>query len=192
MANEIKKNGVGKGISGAVLGLAASKILEPALEKAVNVVGDKIDSEMKNKSNNKKVIIPDLYKKGFPLTKEQATDALVRSGLSVVPIELTLKDADIRYKDCIDNQVIDSNPKHRKRIDVGGVVYIKYVTHEVIVESQRMFAMLEMEKQEAREQKIIKTGERKEKIKNTADKTKRDIVNVFKRERRKGDNPADE
>lgn len=179
-----KKSGLSNGLGVALLSMAASKVVEPALEKTINIVADKISNDMNKKRKNEKIIIPELYKKGFPLTKDQAMSALDRCGITAVPIEVSLKEASPRYKDCVDNQVVDSNPKQKRQLDSGGVVYIKYVPHDVIVESQKIFNDEENVKKELEEQKVAKSIERKEKMKvsieSATGKARDNIAKIFK------------
>lgn len=191
-----KKSGLSNGLGGALLGLTASKVVEPALEKTINIVADKISNDVGKKTKDEKIIIPELYKKGFPLTKDQAMSALDKCGITAVPIEVSLKEASPRYKDCVDNQVVDSNPKQKRQINSGGVVYIKYVPHDVIVESQKKFNNEENARKELKEQKVAKSIERKEKMKSSIEgatgKVRDSIVKILKNNTDKKGESSDE
>ena len=50
-----------------------------------------------------------------------------------------MSEADPKYRHCEDTQVIDSNPKKGVRVKVGTTVCLRYITAEVIEESQKIF-----------------------------------------------------
>lgn len=90
-----------------------------------------------------KITVPDLYGKEFRLTKDEAEEVLRNLGLKPVLHKLLIQEADAKYKDCFDLQVIDSNPRSRQNVLVGSPVVITYITQDVIDESRRLFDELE-------------------------------------------------
>lgn len=118
------------GAIGAVGGLitAVTPLVEKAIDNAQNKPTEKIDT---------KVIIPELYRKGFPIDLEQAEELLTERGLKVSKSKLRMKEADPKYRDYEDMQVIDSNPKQGTKVKIGTTVCLRYITAEVIEESQK-------------------------------------------------------
>ena len=131
----------------------------------------------KSKSSDKaeeKIKIPELYHKGFPIDLEQAVRILEDCGLKSSTSKLTIKEANPRYRDCFDSQVIGSNPKQGALVKIGATVCLRYIPEEVIAESQRIFDETQRAKEEARERT-------KEKFSVAVQKTKQGAVKIFKR-----------
>lgn len=144
--NKSNKNYAGVlGAIGAVAGLvqAASPMVEKAMDKSKNT-SDKADT---------KVIIPDLYRKDFPIDLEQAKTLLSDSGLKYSESKMVIKDANKKYKDCFDFQVITSSPKQGVSVNTGTIVYLKYITQEVIDASIKILRMKRMPKLSVRKRK---------------------------------------
>ena len=99
-----------------------------------------------------------------------------------------MSEADPKYRHCEDTQVIDSNPKQGVRVKVGTTVCLRYITAEVIEESQKIFDDNIRIKQEAKEQKAIEKHEKKERLKEgvseTVNSAKSEIGKIFKKERK--------
>ena len=176
--NKSNKNYAGVlGAIAAVAGLvqAASPMVEKAIDKFKDT-SDKTDT---------KVIIPDLYRKDFPIDLEQAKILLSDSRLKYSESKMVIKDADKKYKDCFDLQVITSSPKQGTSVNQGTTVYLKYITQEVIDASIKIFEDEENAKAERKEKKAIEKQEhkdqRKEKVSEIVDKTKTTIGHVFKK-----------
>lgn len=176
--NKSNKNYAGVlGAIGAVAGLvqAASPMVEKAMDKSKDT-SDKVDT---------KVIIPDLYRKDFPIDLEQAKTLLSDSGLKYSESKMVIKEADKKYKDCFDFQVITSSPKQGVSVNTGTTVYLKYITQDVIDASIKIFEDEENAKAERKEKKAIEKQERKdkrkEKVSEVADKAKNTISHVFKK-----------
>lgn len=93
--------------------------------------------------------VPDLCKKDFPNTVDQATAKLEKVGLNATACELTLSYADPKYRKCKAFQVVKASPSGGSKIERGGNVDISYVTQEVIDESERLY-------QEAKKRKRLK------------------------------------
>lgn len=169
------------GAIGAVGGLitAVTPLVEKAIDNAQNKPTEKIDT---------KVIIPELYRKGFPIDLEQAEELLTERGLKVSKSKLRMKEADPKYRDYEDTQVIDSNPKQGAKVKVGTTVCLRYITAEVIEESQKIFDDSVRIKQEAKEQKAAEKQEQKERLKEsvseTMDSAKSGLEKIFKKDRK--------
>ena len=117
--NNTNKNNKGStdviGVISALAGLATAAT--PLVANAIN--------NAKNKSSEKteeKIKIPELYHKGFPIDLEQAVRMLEDCGLKSSTSKLTIKEANPRYKDCFDSQVIGSNPKQGTVVKIGSTV----------------------------------------------------------------------
>ena len=169
------------GAIGAVGGLITSvtPLVEKAIDNAQNKPTEKIDT---------KVIIPELYRKGFPIDLEQAEELLTERGLKVSKSKLRMKEADPKYRDYEDTQVIDSNPKQGVKVKIGTTVCLRYITAEVIEESQKIFDDSVRIKQEAKEQKAAEKQEKKERLKEsvseTMDSAKSGLEKIFKKDRK--------
>lgn len=152
-----------KGIGDTILKAAVI----PIAINLANKVGDKVTDNLlaDNACNNDHVIIPGLYLKGFPIDLNQAVKLLDDCGLKTVTCKLEIKDANIKYKDCFDFQVITSNPKQGASVKFGSIVYLKYITADVIAESQRLFVESEQIKAEVKEKKATERFERKARAK---------------------------
>lgn len=169
------------GAIGAVGGLitAVTPLVEKAIDNAQNKPTEKIDT---------KVIIPELYRKGFPIDLEQAEELLTERGLKVSKSKLRMKEADPKYRDYEDTQVIDSNPKQGVKVKIGTTVCLRYITAEVIEESQKIFDDSVRIKQEAKEKKAAEKQEKKERLKEsvseTMDSAKSGLEKIFKKDRK--------
>ncbi len=165
------------GAIGAVAGLVQAA--SPMVEKAMDKSKDATDK------TNTKVIIPDLYRKDFPIDLEQAKILLSDSGLKYSESKMVIKDANKKYKDCFDFQVITSSPKQGASVNQGTTVYLKYITQEVIDASIKIFEDEEKAKAELKEQKAIEKQERKdhrkEKVSEVTDKARNTISHIFKK-----------
>ena len=168
------------GAIGAVGGLinAATPLVEKAIDNAQNNL-EKMDS---------KVVIPELYRKGFPIDLAQAEELLTERGLKVSKSKLRMKEADPKYRDYEDTQVIDSNPKQGTKVKTGTTVCLRYITADVIEESQKIFDDGIRIKQEAKEQKAAERQEKKERLKEsvseTMDSAKSGLGKIFKKDRK--------
>lgn len=128
--NNTNKNNKGStdviGVISALAGLATAAT--PLVANAIN--------NAKNKSSEKteeKIKIPELYHKGFPIDLEQAVRMLEDCGLKSSTSKLTIKEANPRYKDCFDSQVIGSNPKQGTVVKIGSTVCLRYIPDEVLL-----------------------------------------------------------
>lgn len=123
-----------------------------------------------------KVAVPQLYGLGFPLKLDQAITRLTKVGLTVMPSELGIREANPKYRNCVDSEVVDSDPKSKRKVAVGYPVIIRYITQEVIDESQRLFEELERQETEANRIK----NEKREPQKAQTQRTVADAVSQVK------------
>ena len=147
MASNNKSNNNYAGVLGAIGAVAGLvQAASPMVEKAMDKSKDKSDK------TDIKVIIPDLYRKDFPIDLDQAKILLSDSGLKYSESKMVVKDADKKYKDCFNFQVIASSPKQGTSVNQGTTVYLKYITQEVIDASIKIFKDEEKAKAELKEQ----------------------------------------
>ena len=169
------------------MGAAALNALVPAIEPTINKVVDKVAEEFEKQ--NDLISVPDTYAKGFPLTINQATDLVLSAGLKATACELTMKEADPKYKDCIESQVVISNPPQRKKVKPGSMVFLKYITQDVIDESQRLFDEQEKQKAEIKAEKAAKFAEQKKAVIDAGGKTVSGIKSLIEKRGQKTDTP---
>lgn len=174
MAGSKKQVGDIAGIIAAAAGVAGA--LAPVVTPVANTVANKLQEKTDEK---KWVVIPALYDKEFPLGLEQVTELLTNCGLKVVPSKLSIREARPKYKDYFDLQVIGSKPKHKHKMQLGEVILVRYITQEVIDESQRLAEEAEKEKAErllARNEQRVRA---KETVAVAADHAKKQIKKVL-------------
>lgn len=118
----------------------------------------------------------------------QAKELLTERGLKVAKSKLRMKEADPKYRDYEDTQVVDSNPRQGATVKVGTTVCLRYITADVIEESQKIFDDSIRIKQEAKERKAAEMQEKKERLKEsvskTMDSTKSGLGKMFKKDRK--------
>ena len=160
-----------------VAALAMAAPIAPVVMNLVNKVVDRLAEEVINKIADKveidkadMVLIPSLYDEEFYLDLGQVTEMLEKLDLNVVPTEITFNKAHPKYRYFKENQVVGTSPKHKTYVKKGYPVVVKYVTAEVIAESQRIFDEAEKLRLEAKEDKRKKQEMRKEKILNIVKK----------------------
>lgn len=147
-----KSNGGRRSIAPSVL---SALTITPAIIKAVEELIDKLPDIPS------KVAVPQLCGLGFPLKLDQAITMLTNAGLIAMPSELDIKEADPQYRNCVDSEVVGSNTKPKQKVEAGFTVIVRYVTQDVIDESQKMFEELEGQKAEI---KRLKTEKRERHI----------------------------
>ena len=155
MAKNSGLNKVGDAATAVAAIGAALAVLKPLVEP----IADKIVEAAKDRKQY--VEIPYLYSKEISLTLERAKALLEDSGLRVEPIQI--READAKYKDCFDMQVVGSNPGHKRRVKPGTLVYLKYVTGEIAEKSKLIFEESEKQKLEIKEDRERKRLEQKDK-----------------------------
>lgn len=134
-----------------VLKPAAKDVVMPVITKAVDVAGDVVDDIRERK------IVPQLYSPKFQMTTEQAIKELESSGFKAESHPILKTYANKKYRDCIVNQVIDTDPKAHTPIKPEKTVHVLYATQEFIDESIRLAEEYDRE-----------VAERKEKAKQAA------------------------
>jgi len=142
-----KKNvikNIGKGIEGANTLLQLVTAVTASVAVFAEPIGEKIESH--NEKQRLLVKVPETYLKDYPKTLEQAITNIEEVGLRPDPSPVLVKDANIKYKDCFDNQVVSSHPSQNKKVEPGTRVHLKYVTRDVIDESIRLFTEYEENK----------------------------------------------
>lgn len=174
-----------KNVSGIAAGITMAASVLPLVKPAIDAVRDYADKTIEERK--KLVAVPELYSKEYPLTKEQAVEILESCGLKATLVKAAMSDADVRYRNCFDMQVIKSHPKAKQKVERGSSVLVKYITQEVIDECQHMYEIAEKQKAEMQIAKVTKQEERKEKTKqmmtDVMSNAKREIekIPVFKR-----------
>jgi len=152
-----------KNVSGIAAGITMAASVLPLVKPAIDAVRDYADKTIEERK--KLVAVPELYSKEYPLTKEQAVEILDSCGLKATLVKAAMSDANVQYRNCFDMQVIKSHPKAKQKVERGSSVLVKYITQEVIDESQKMYELAEKQKAEMQIAKVTKQEERKEKTK---------------------------
>lgn len=161
-------------------GIAMAASILPLVKPAIDAVRDYADKTIEERK--KLVTVPKLYSSEYRTTSEQAVEILTSIGLKVILSPTFISDADKKYKDCINNQVIKSDPKPKQKVEPGTAVRVLYITQEVIDESQRLFDEFKKQTEERLLEKSIRRSERKEKTKqvvsDVADTVKRGVGKI--------------
>jgi hypothetical protein len=166
-------NDSNKNIAGIVSIVTAVGAMVTAITPVVNDIIEDARNHPHEKQEDK-IIIPILYDKNFPLELDQAIRLLSDVGLKPIPSKISMSNAHPRYKDCIENQVLISNPRQKTKVSPGTAVYVKYIPNEVIQESRRLF-------EETKQKKINEKERTKEKLTDTVDGAKSNIKTIFTR-----------
>lgn len=127
------------------------------------------------------VSVPDLYSKEYPLSVEQAVELLNNCGLKSTLVKTSIDDSDVKYRKCFDSQVISTKPKRNQKVEPGTMILVKYITQEVIDESQKIFAEREARKNESALQKKNKHLEREQKTKQIVQTARSKVQKVFQK-----------
>lgn len=135
----------------------------PLVKPAIDTVREYTDKAIEERKQL--VSVPELYSSEYPLTVEQAVVLLESCGLKATLVKTSLADASIQYRQCFDSQVIKSKPKSKQKVERGTSVLVKYITQEVIDESQRMYEITEKHKAELLYAKSMRHAEQKENAK---------------------------
>lgn len=145
----------------AIVSVAAAVLpqVKPAIDIVQNLANKAIDE------HKTLTVVPELYSKGFLLTKDQAEILLKESNLNSVFIPLSLAEASEKYRDCFEDQVITSQPRSKAKVEPGKTILVKYVPKEVIEKSKILFEESEKQKKEIVEAKREKHNKQKEKTK---------------------------
>lgn len=172
-----------KTTSNIATGIAMAASIVPLVKPAIEAVRDYADKTIEERK--KLVVVPKLYSSEYRTTSEQAVEILTSLGLLGLKAVLSptlIDDADEKYRNCVNNQVIKSEPKAKQKVEPGTTVRVLYITQEVIDESQRLFIESEKRKAELLLEKSIRRSERKEKTKQVvsgvADTVKRGVGKI--------------
>ena len=140
------------GAIGAVGGIIFSNLIQPYIKEFVNAIVNKLDYQIKN-SKDGKITIPDMCQPDFPLDVETVVSLLEDKKFITATVPLQLKDANSKYKDCINNQVVGTSPKQGKRVELESIIKVRYITQEVIDASIKIFEDEEKAKAEKKQEK---------------------------------------
>lgn len=163
-------NTVSKGVAkvaGTALKTSAAMVIA---DKAVNIAAEAAQNvlERKIETQSNLIEVPQICDNDFPLSLEQAVELLESYGFKVTAVKMQSQDANVKYRQCFDSQVIASVPKAKQRISPNTRIMLKYITQDVIDESQRLYEAAEQRKNELAEARNIKHAEQKEKAKQLA------------------------
>lgn len=184
-SNKSNKN-MNKIVSGVT---AATSLL--ALAKPV---ADTIQDYANKTTEERKrlVSVPELYSKEYPLSVEQAVELLNNCGLKSTLVKTSIDDSDIKYRKCFASQVISTKPKGKQKVEPGTMILVKYITQEVIDESQKLFEEQEARKNEVAVQKKNKQLEREQKTRQIVENTRNKVQKVFHKNKEDNDEQKEE
>ena len=154
---------------GGTLGLVAG-IVGAVTPLAVELI-DRIPKKEELSPSEELIFMPELCSKKFPLKLDEAKELLESRGLKALPIEVRLRDACVKYKDCFELQVVGSDRKPNSKLKPGDTVIVQYVTQEVIDESRRIFEEAEKQKAALKQERAVKRAEQMERAKAVAGDT---------------------
>lgn len=172
---------------GGTLGLVAG-IVGAVTPLAVELI-DRIPKKEELGPSEELIFMPELCSKKFPLKLDEAKELLESRGLKALPIEVRLRDACVKYKDCFELQVVGSDRKPNSKLKPGGTVIVQYVTQEVIDESRRIFEEAEKQKAALKQERAVKRAEQMERAKavagDTAAKARAGVEKTIRRDKKK-------
>lgn len=172
---------------GGTLGLVAG-IVGAVTPLAVELI-DRIPKKEELGPSEELIFMPELCSKKFPLKLDEAKELLESRGLKALPIEVRLRDACVKYKDCFELQVVGSDRKPNSKLKPGDTVIVQYVTQEVIDESRRIFEEAEKQKAALKQERAVKRAEQMERAKavagDTAAKARAGVEKMIRRDKKK-------
>jgi hypothetical protein len=172
---------------GGTLGLVAG-IVGAVTPLAVELI-DRIPKKEELGPSEELIFMPELCSKRFPLKLDEAKELLESRGLKALSIEVRLRDACVKYKDCFELQVVGSDRKPNSKLKLGDTVIVQYVTQEVINESRRIFEEAEQQKAALKQERAVKRAEQMERAKvvagDTAAKAKAGVEKMIRRGKKK-------
>lgn len=172
---------------GGTLGLVAG-IVGAVTPLAVELI-DRIPKKEELSPSEELIFTPELCSKKFPLKLDEAKELLESRGLKALPIEVRLRDACVKYKDCFELQVVGSDRKPNSKLKPGDTVIVQYVTQEVIDESRRIFEEAEKQKAALKQERAVKRAEQMERAKavagDTAAKARAGVEKMIRRGKKK-------
>lgn len=148
---------------GGTLGLVAG-IVGAVTPLAVELI-DRIPKKEELGPSEEFIFMPELCSKKFPLKLAEAKELLESRGLKILPIEVRLRDACAKYKDCFEYQVVGSDQKPNTKMKPGDTVIVQYVTQEIIDESRRIFEEAEQQKAALKQKRAVKRAEQMDRAK---------------------------
>ena len=104
-----------KTTSNIATGIAMVASIVPLVKPAIDAVRDYADKTIEERK--KLIIMPKLYSSEYRTTAEQAVEILTSLGLKAVLSPTLIADANEKYRNYIDNQVIKSEPKARQKVE---------------------------------------------------------------------------
>lgn len=172
---------------GGTLGLVAG-IVGAVTPLAVELI-DRIPKKEELGPSEELIFMPELCSKKFPLKLDEAKELLESRGLKALSIEVRLRDACPKYKDCFELQVVGSDRKPNSKLKPGDTVIVQYVTQEVINESRRIFEEAEQQKAALKQERAVKRAEQMERAKavagDTAAKARAGVKKMIRRDKKK-------
>lgn len=172
---------------GGTLGLVAG-IVGAVTPLAVELI-DRIPKKEELGPSEELIFMPELCSKKFPLKLDEAKELLESRGLKALSIEVRLRDACPKYKDCFELQVVGSDRKPNSKLKPGDTVIVQYVTQEVINESRRIFEEAEQQKAALKQERAVKRAEQMERAKavagDTAAKARAGVEKMIRRDKKK-------
>lgn len=172
---------------GGTLGIVAG-IVGAVTPLAVELI-DRIPKKEDLGPSEELIFMPELCSKKFPLKLDEAKELLESRGLKALPIEVRLRDACPKYKDCFELQVVGSDRKPNSKLKPGDTVIVQYVTQEVINESRRIFEEAEQQKAALKQERAVKRAEQVERAKavagDTAAKARASVEKMIRRDKKK-------
>ena len=172
---------------GGTLGLVAG-IVGAVTPLAVELI-DRIPKKEELSPSEELIFMPELCAKKFPLKLDEAKELLESRGLKALPIEVRLRDACVKYKDCFELQVVGSDRKPNSKLKPGDTVIVQYVTQEVIDESRQIFEEAEKQKAALKQERAVKRAEQMERAKavagDTAAKARAGVEKMIRRDKKK-------
>lgn len=172
---------------GGTLGLVAG-IVGAVTPLAVELI-DRIPKKEELGPSEELIFMPELCSKKFPLKLDEAKELLESRGLKALSIEVPLRDACVKYKDCFELQVVGSDRKPNSKLKPGDTVIVQYVTQEVINESRRIFEEAEQQKAALKQERAVKRAEQMERAKavagDTAAKARAGVEKMIRRDKKK-------
>lgn len=143
-SNKINSGNIVKAVGAIAASIAA-------MTPIINVIADKISIDQKSS-----VVVPLIYGGEHQLTIDDAEKMLSDRGLVTRPLSLYRQEANEKYRNCFDLQVLSSDPKPKQKVKVGDTVTVWYITQEVIDESQKIFDETQRQKSDAKQARARK------------------------------------
>ncbi len=154
-----------------------------AVGAAVTLAEYAVDKIREHKETQKELVtIPPISNREFPVTLDQAIDMLNSCGLKAIPSEIKSTEPNQKYKDCFNFQVVKSNPSQNSKVKPGTPVVLRYVTEEVIMESNKIFVESEKQKADLKMQKALKRSEHRQSIIVVKDKARDKLLTLTKKQ----------